>query len=440
MVKYMIYDYAIKNESNEQVLYIYLDYSVEFARLNSKDKNQKINSKIKDFIKRNKIDFNGKKIVLVASGLIIGTLLLNQPVKDNSYTKIDNNPISILMNKEITIDKTQDEQIENSSVQEQIQDIKEEKDRNNGKSFKKDDNKKSNSETTQSQNNNMIIEKSEKENITKNNEQEILKDNKTIIKVYRSNGNILNLELEEYLIGVVAAEMPAEFNEQALMAQAIIARTYTLKAIKNNKKLTDTSSTQNYKSNKELKEMWKNKYDIYYNKVKSAVESTAGKYLTYNNEVIEAVYHSTSNGLTEDSKNVWGNSFPYLVTVESEYDDLNPSFVKETQITYDKLTSLFDTIINSETDINILSKTSGNRVDKIEIAGKIYTGVEVRTMLMLRSADFEIIKNDVGIVFKTRGYGHGVGMSQYGANGMAKNGYNYEQILTHYYKGVIIQK
>ena len=233
--------------------------------------------------------------------------------------------------------------------------------------------------------------------------------------------------------------MPAEFNEQALMAQAILARTYTLKAIKNNKKLTDTSSTQNYKSNEELKNMWKDKYDIYYNKIKKAIDNTCGKYLTYDGQLIEAVYHSTSNGLTEDSKNVWGNSFPYLITVESKYDELNPSFIRETQITYEKLSTIFKTNINSETDINIISKTSGNRVDKIEIAGNIYTGVEVRTLLKLRSSDFEIIRNNVGIVFKTRGYGHGVGMSQYGANGMAKNGYSYDQILKHYYKGVTIQ-
>ena len=432
----MINDYNIKNENNEQVLYIFLDFDVEFARLSKSKGKKKLINEIKDYIKRNKIIFKGTKVMLVSSGIVIGTLLLKEPTINYEKLNTNNNSISILMKENL--------EVKNENIIEEKQEEK--KEENEEKINDKTENKNINVKKEKNEQIEDIIKKEiikdnkiedKKEEI--NNKENTLEDNKIYVKVYRENGSILNLEIEEYLIGVVAAEMPAEFNDQALMAQAILARTYTLKAIKNNKKLTDTSSTQNYKSNEELKNMWKDKYDIYYNKIKKAIDNTCGKYLTYDGQLIEAVYHSTSNGLTEDSKNVWGNSFPYLITVESKYDELNPSFIRETQITYEKLSTIFKTNINSETDINIISKTSGNRVDKIEIAGNIYTGVEVRTLLKLRSSDFEIIRNNVGIVFKTRGYGHGVGMSQYGANGMAKNGYSYDQILKHYYKGVTIQ-
>ena len=163
-------------------------------------------------------------------------------------------------------------------------------------------------------------------------------------------------------------------------------------------------------------------------------------YLTYNGKYIEAVYHSTSNGYTEDSKNVWGNAFPYLVSVESEYDSLNPSFIKQKNISYEELSNKLNMSINKETTFSILSKTSGNRVDNIEIGGKTYKGVDLRNILGLRSADFDVEKKEEGVVFTTRGYGHGVGLSQYGANGMAKNGYSYVEILKHYYKGVSISR
>ena len=408
----MIYDYSIKKENNEEVLYLYLDFNNEFAKLKEKRKKKKISEEITEFIKTNNIKFNGTKIALVAGGLIVGTTFFNTPIKEQNYINPSSNAISILVDNDL---KNVEEKIEEESIQQTKKELK--------KQVTKE------AKITPS-NSNVPVD---------NNNESVVEDNKTYVTVYRSNGSTIKLELEEYVTCVVGTEMPAEFNEQAMMAQAVLARTYALKALKNNIRLTDNSSTQNYKSVDELKKMWGSNFDRYYNKVKNAVLSTSGKYLTYNGELIEAVYHSTSNGTTENSINVWGNSFPYLVSVESLYDETNPSFYKETQITYDKLSSVFKTTINNETEFNILSKTSGNRVDKIEIAGTIYTGVQVRTLLGLRSTDFEIVKNEAGVIFQTRGYGHGVGMSQYGANGMAKNGYNYESILKHYYTGVTIQ-
>ena len=177
-----------------------------------------------------------------------------------------------------------------------------------------------------------------------------------------------------------------------------------------------------------------------YNKIKNAVENTKGIYLTYNGSIIEAVYHSTSYGYTESSINVWGNDYSYLTSVESKYDSINTSFLKETFITYEKISKLLNTTVTKDTIFNILSYTSSNRVDIIEVNDIEYTGVKFRSLLGLRSTDFEIKKEENGINFITKGYGHGVGLSQYGANGMAKNGYTYKQILKHYYKGITISK
>ena len=241
------------------------------------------------------------------------------------------------------------------------------------------------------------------------------------------------------MTGVVAAEMPASFSLDALKAQAVLARTYALKAMKTGKTLTSSNATQNYKTTLELKNMWGGSFDTYFYKVKRAVDDTKGLYLSYNNDFIEAVYHSTSNGYTEDSSYVWGNSFPYLVSVESIYDNTNQSFYMETFLSYEDLSSKLNDLITYDTEFSIISYTTSGRVDKISINNNIYSGIKLREKLGLRSTSFEIEKNSAGVVFKTKGYGHGVGMSQYGANGMAKNGYNYKDILTHYYPGTILK-
>ena len=161
-------------------------------------------------------------------------------------------------------------------------------------------------------------------------------------------------------------------------------------------------------------------------------------YLTYNGEIIDAVYHSTSNGVTEDAKNVWGNSVPYLVSVTSPYDSLNSSFNYEKTFTYAELSRLLGFSISSNTLFELQSLTEGNRVSKFLIDNQVYSGVDLRTKLGLRSATFEIVKSENTVTFVTIGFGHGVGMSQYGANGMAKNGSSYQDILKHYYTGVTL--
>lgn len=444
----MINSYEIEKYNNEEILYIYFDLNNEFAKINFKEQKQKLEKVIQDFIRENKIIFTGTTVALVVGSTVVGNVILNNDTKtipNQNEVAIIENINTIPVEEKIELKDYVEEDIneeENITKNENIVEVK-----SSEKSIVKTNsspintvqntNYKSNSSTQKSE------EKSEAdtqklENKVEEKESQEPQEYKTYIKVKRKNGEVINIELEEYIIGVVSAEMPAAFQEQALMSQAIIARTYALKANSKGQVLTDTESTQSYKSNDELKNIWGSSYDTYYNKIKNAVLNTQGMYLTYNGTYIEAVYHSTSNGYTEDASNVWGNSFPYLVSVSSEYDSLNPSFLQQTTITYEELSSKLGSEITKDTDFNIINKTTGNRVGNIEVNGKIYTGVDFRNILGLRSADFDITKTLDYVIFKTRGYGHGVGLSQYGANGMAKNGYSYIQILKHYYPGISI--
>ena len=441
---YMINNYEIRKQNNEEILYLYLDFNNEFAKMNFKEHKEKLENIINDFIKNNKIVFTGTTVALVVGSTIVGNVILNNDQKELTY-----NENNFAIEEKVDLKPTEEESIEDekdiSEVKIETKELEKTIKTNNNPSSTtvvqntthKSDNKVNNTSTSTTTNTTQKQEeKVETKQQEKNTEQPV--DNNIYVKVKTSNGDILTIELEEYIVGVVGVEMPAAFHDQALMSQAIIARTYALKANSKGQVLTDNESTQSYKDNNQLKSMWGSSYNTYYNKVKNAVYSTKGMYLTYNGTYIEAVYHSTSNGRTEDSSNVWGNYFPYLVSVDSEYDSLSPTFIQEKTISYQELSTKLGIDVNIDTQFNILSRTSGDRIDIIEVNGKTYRGVDLRNSLGLRSADFDITKTDSGVIFTTRGYGHGVGLSQYGANGMAKNGYSYIQILQHYYQGVSI--
>ena len=432
----MINGYEIKKINNEEILYLYLDIDKEFGRI--KSKKQALNKEINEYLRNNNIDFKGKTIAIVASGLVIGSLMFNKPVNKYDIGKLDNYVISLNLDEDIISSSNVLEEIKeektSSNVVVENNDIKEEKINNSKNNVSNTSIKK---ESTVN-NSNVVKTEENQEDEKIVNEVKDDKDNKTYVTIKRSSGLITSIELEEYVIGVVGAEMPASFNVEALKAQAIIARTYAINTLNKGKILTDNSSTQNYKDNNELKKMWGNSYNTYYQKIQSAVSSTNGMYLTYNGSIIDAVYHSTSNGKTEDSVYVWGNEKPYLKSVDSSYDIINKSFNYEVFLAYSEISNKLNMEINQNSNIEILSYTTSGRVEKISINEKIYSGVELRTLLRLRSTDFEIIKEDNGVSIKTKGYGHGVGLSQYGANGMANNGYSYEKILKHYYTGVNI--
>ena len=268
-------------------------------------------------------------------------------------------------------------------------------------------------------------------------------DQKVRVKQTES-GNIIEVPLEEYVMGVIAGEMPLSFEEEALKAQAVAARSYVLKKMEQNYQkeydVVDTVLNQVYLDEETLQNKWKDTYNEKMEKVKKVVLDTKGEYLTYNGEVIEAFFFSTSTGYTENCEEVFMQALPYLRSVESHYDEISP--VYETQKIfsleefYQKLNLEYSNIL----EVNILKTTSTGRIKTIQINGAEFTGSEVATKLQIRSNYFEIKQNEKQVIVNTKGYGHGVGMSQYGDNGMAKEGYTYDQILKHYYTDVQISK
>ena len=251
---------------------------------------------------------------------------------------------------------------------------------------------------------------------------------------------IIELPLEEYLIGVVAAEMPALFEMEALKAQAIAARTYALRKLNADKTydLVDTTDNQVYLSINKMKERWLDEFEFYYEKIKNSVEQTKNLVIIYNNEYIDAYYFAMSNGYTEESELVFNESKDYLHSVESIWDnDSIKNYIVETKITSGEFCQKLNMNCNN-LDIKITDRSSTNRVNELEINGKKFKGTDFRKILGLRSTDFDIEKNGSYIIIETRGYGHGVGMSQYGANGMAKEGKNYKEILVYYYQNTKI--
>lgn len=268
----------------------------------------------------------------------------------------------------------------------------------------------------------------------------------TIIRVKRlSSGNIEKLPLEEYIVGVLAGEMPIYFEKEAFKAQAVAARSYALKRIEYNKDndydVVDSVMNQVYLDDNYLKEAWKNNYTINVNKLREAVNETSMEYLDYDGEVIDAMFFSTSNGYTEDAAMVFNVDLPYLQSVKSSWDEKTSSaFRNVTTIPirdfYDKLCLEY----SDNFDVKILKRSSTNRVISLSINGKEFTGRSLYDKLGLKSTDFSLEKNGDNVIIHTVGYGHGVGMSQYGAEGMAEEGYDYTDILKYYYTGTTIKK
>lgn len=246
-------------------------------------------------------------------------------------------------------------------------------------------------------------------------------------------GKHLKLNIDDYIIGVVAAEMPASFEEEALKAQSIASRTYLINTMSTTNLIDTTTNNQAYIDTSTMKEKWGSDYLKYYNKISKCVKETKDKIITYQNKPIKAFYYSMSNGYTESSLNVFNEQLDYLNIIESKWDKDN-----EETITLSK--EEFCNKLNIECSnitITNIKKDKSNRVDSITINNNTYTGIDIRKLLNLRSTDFKIDVSSI-ITIITKGYGHGVGMSQYGANNMAKEGYTYEEILKYYYQNTEI--
>ena len=445
----MINGYTIRKVNGQDVMYLFFDFNYEFSSFDFMAKREKIHDVVRNFIRDHNIIFKGATIALVAGGILFGSINLSTPsfsqVAMNNNVSIEEKVDHVKSDEIVEIEDVKGNPIVNDNVSVSDNEVVVNSDSpsvviDNTKSDSVVNNAGSNVSDV---NNDVSVSEPVASTIVSepvNEVSEVVVDNNIYVSVRRSDGRVVSLELEDYVTGVVGAEMPALFNSEALKAQAVIARTYALKANSMGRTLSDNESTQSYKDNGDLAGIWGSNYSPYYSKIKDAVNSTKGIYLTYNGNYIEAVYHSTSNGKTEDSSNVWGNSFPYLVSVDSVYDNSNPSFSISKSFSYSDISSKLGINVSSNTEFNILGYTSGGRVSSISIDGTEFSGVSFRSMLGLRSADFDIVKNDDGVIITTRGYGHGVGMSQYGANGMGKAGYGYRDILLHYYPGISIEQ
>ncbi len=250
-----------------------------------------------------------------------------------------------------------------------------------------------------------------------------------------------NPDMESYIIGVVAAEMPVSFEKEALKAQAVAARTYAYRQIGNSLEIVPENIGQAYISVDEMKKRWGENFDQNYEKVSAAVYETKNEIMVFGGEPILAVFHSTSGGVTESSENVWSEKLSYLQSVDSHYDENAPDFLVNSEFLESDFRERFLKqgcffSQNIKDDISILERSDAGYVKKIEIGGKIFKGAVVRQILALRSTNFTVSFDNSKIIFTTKGYGHGAGMSQYGAEFFAKSGKNYKEILLHYYYGV----
>lgn len=265
------------------------------------------------------------------------------------------------------------------------------------------------------------------------------------IRIKRENGLIDKVPFEQYITGVLAGEMPVSFELEALKAQAVAARSYSLKKMEQNYNkdydVVDTVMNQVYLDEATLKEKWKEKYDERIQKIKQAVIETKGEYLTYDGKVIEAFFFSTSTGKTENSEEVFTQALPYLRSVDSSWDsEVSPVFSETNQFSLKEFFEKLNLPYQENINVEILETTSTGRIKKIKINNQEFSGSDIYSKLKIRSTFFEIKQNGKTVSVITKGYGHGVGMSQYGALAMAKKGYTYDQILKHYYQGVQIQK
>lgn len=287
------------------------------------------------------------------------------------------------------------------------------------------------------------IVNTEKESKTTN----IENDKEIIVSVFRTQKNrVEDVPLEEYVMGVVATEMPADFEIEALKAQALSARTNIILSKINGVNsidgdVSDTTTDQVYKSTEELKTIWGKDFPWKIKKIKEAVEVTKGEILTFNEKPITASFFSTSNGRTENSEEYWSTALPYLRSVDSPWDLNSPKYQTQVSMNVSDFEKKLNIKLPNSKNVGTINKrTTGGRISEFVINGKKYTGREIREKLGLKSTDFSMTRNGNEIIIQTKGYGHGVGMSQYGANGLAIEGKKYSDIVHYYYQGVQISK
>lgn len=261
------------------------------------------------------------------------------------------------------------------------------------------------------------------------------------IRLRRENGATEEMDMDAYLVGVVLAEMPASFEYEALKAQAVVARTYAQRAYTSGGKHGDGSictqynCCQAYISEADYLQKGGTEEDL--GKIRGAVMETSGLVLTFEGELIEATYFSCSGGITEDAAAVWGTDYPYLRSVVSPGEENAAHYTDSLSFSVGELQEVLGIDLPEWQNnwFGPVTYTAGNGVDTIMIGGKEYKGTELRSLLGLRSTIFTVETTGDTVVFHTRGYGHRVGMSQYGADAMAVTGSTFDEILSYYYQG-----
>lgn len=280
-----------------------------------------------------------------------------------------------------------------------------------------------------------------------------------IIKVLDfTSGQVTELPIRDYVIGAVLAEMPATYHEEALKAQAVAARTYAVRQREKQRLYpdemlmgadisNDSTKFQAYFTDEQAKAFYGDSYDAYYNIVSSAVDATEGQVLVYDGEPIVAAFHSTSGGRTESAEVIWGSPVEYLVPVESVGDEKSPVYLEEKIFTAEEVSAVIEESYPNadfsgepEKWLVIGDRSTSGTVIELTAGGEIISGTQFRRLFSLRSANFDIEYSDGCFTVTTKGNGHGVGMSQYGANAMANEGADYKEILLHYYTGAELRK
>lgn len=269
------------------------------------------------------------------------------------------------------------------------------------------------------------------------------------IQVMRSEtGETVSISLFDYLVGTVAGEMPASFSTEALKAQAVVSYTYArwLTADSENELdyITDSSALhQKYIDKTEQKEKWQDTYDENRRIIEEAVRCVYGEYLTYNGKIAMTVFHALSNGNTLSSSQVWGEEIPYLTKVEAPGDTLSEKYESEIVYSYEELKSLFEAEgidFDEETIVNVKEKDTDGYITLMSVGSADFSARDIRKLLSLPANSFSITKSGNDFIFTVHGRGHGVGMSQYSADYMARQGNTYKEILSHFYPGTELVK
>ena len=300
-------------------------------------------------------------------------------------------------------------------------------------------------------------EKKEPQTVSVNQSEDsavVQQENKKIRLLHSATNEVEELSLDEYLYGVVSSEMPASYELEALKAQAVVARTYTIYQMRHNaNKHENADICDNYaccqawiSKDDRLSKWNSDEAENNWNKILEAVNSTTGKIVTYNGELINAFFHSNSGGVTESSVNIWGGiDYPYLKSVETAGEEIYKQYNSQVQYSKQELLNKIkekypecEIDFSQEDCVKILEYTSSGRVKTIKFGNKEIAGTEARSILGLKSTNFSFSIEGEQITFSVTGYGHGVGMSQTGADAMAKAGANYEEIIKHFYTDVKI--